>query len=254
MPIYKTKAIVLRSTPYGEADRIVTLYTLDFGKIKGVAKGAKRSQKRFGNSLEIGSYISLSFFEKENIELVRLSHCDLIRSLKGLREDIKTLAWASYLIELINELTAERIQNTDLFRLLLFFLHWIDREPLREEILRVFEIRLFSLLGYQPQFGFCHHCRRELGEGRIFFSAKDGGVLCSSCAAPLPGLVPISLGAIKTLRLAQTLPLEKVDRISFSLQSLKESEAVLTKFLRQYIGKDLKSKKFLAQLSPGLYP
>lgn len=254
MPICKTKAIVLRTTPYAEADRIVSLYTLDFGRIKGVAKGAKRSQKRFGNTLEIGSYVSVSFFEKETAELVRLDHCDLIRSLEGLREDIKKLAWASYLIELINELTGERIQNKPLFRLLLFFLHWIDREPLREEILRVFEIRLFSILGYEPQFSACRHCRKMLSEEKLFFSAQDGGVLCSSCAARMPGLVSISLGAIRTLRLAQTLPLEKVGRISFSLQSLKESETVLSNFLNQYIGKDLKSKKFLAQLSSSNIP
>ncbi len=249
MSIHKTKAIVLRSTLYGEADRIVSLYTHDFGKIRGVAKGAKRSQKRFGNTLEIGSYISVTFFEKETVELVRLSHCDLVRSFAGLRTDIKKLAWSSYLIELINELTGERIQNKALFRLLLFFLHLIDREPLREEILRVFEIRLFSLLGYQPQFGVCRRCQKERAEEKFFFSAQEGGVLCSSCAAPSSGLVPISLGAIKTLRLAQTLPLEKVGRISFSLQSLRESEAVLSAFLDQYIGKSLKSKKFLAQLT-----
>ena len=254
MPIYKTKAIVLRATPYGEADRIVSLYTLDFGRIKGVAKGAKRSQKRFGNTLEIGSYISVSFFEKETVELVRLSHCDLIRSLEGFREDIKKLAWASYLIELINELTGERIQNKALFRLLLFFLNLIDREPLREEILRIFEIRLFSILGYEPQFGVCRHCQKAFSEEKLFFSAQDGGVLCSSCAARVPGLIALSLGTIKTLRLAQTLPLEKVERISFSAQTLKESETALSNFLNQYIGKELKSKKFLAQLSASSIP
>jgi DNA repair protein RecO (recombination protein O) len=249
MPLYKTKAIILRSTPYAEADRIVSLYTLEFGKIRGIAKGAKRSQKRFGNTLEIGSYVSASFFEKETSELVRLNHCDLIRSFKGLCEDIKKLAWASYLIELINEMTGERIPNKALFRLLLFFLHLIDRGSFREEVLRVFEIRLFSLLGYQPQFNACRRCQKGLSEEKIHFSAREGGVICSSCAGGLPGLIPISLGTIKTLRLAQTLPLEKVGRISFSLQSLKESEAALSHFLSQYLGKDLKSKKFLAQLS-----
>jgi len=249
MPLYKTKAIVLRSTPYAEADRIVSLYTLDFGKIRGIAKGAKRSQKRFGNSLEIGSYVSASFFEREISELVRLSHCDLIRSFEGLREDIKKLAWASYLIELSSEMTGERIQDKALFRLLLFFLNLIDRGLLREEILRVFEIRLFSLLGYQPKFDACRRCRKELSEEKIPFSAREGGVFCSSCAAGLPDLTPLSLGTIKTLHLAQTLPLEKVGRISFSPQSRKESEAALSHFLSQYLGKDLKSKKFLAQLS-----
>jgi len=250
MPLYKTKAIVLRSILYGEADRIVFLYTFEFGKIRGIAKGAKRSQKRFGNALEIGSYVSASFFEKETAELVRLSNCDLIRSFEGLRKDIQKLAWASYLLELINELTGERIQNKALFRLLLFSLNLVDRGSLREEILRVFEIRLFSLLGYQPQFDPCRRCRKGLTEEKVYFSAREGGVVCPSCSGGLPGLVPISLGTIKTLRLSQTLPLEKVGRISFSPQSLRESKAALSSFLSQYLGKELKSKKFLTQLSP----
>lgn len=251
MPLYKTPAVVLRSMPYGESDQIVTLYTLTLGKIKGIAKGAKRSRKRFGNTLEICSYISATFFEKENLDLVRLSHCELIRPFAGLREDIAKLAWASYLIELVNALTAERIKNKALFRLLIVFLNLIDRGTLKGEIQRVFEVRLLSLLGYQPQFNHCTRCQRGLFGERFFFGAKEGGVVCPSCAANLPGLLPVSLGTIKTLLLAQSIPLEKVGRISFSPQSLKESQAVLTLFLQQYLGKELKSKKFLEQISPG---
>jgi len=237
--------------PYGESDQIITLYTLAFGKIKGIAKGAKRSRKRFGNTLEICSYITATFFEKETLDLVRLSHCELLRPFAGLREDIAKLAWASYLIELVNALTAERIKNKALFRLLIVFLNLIDRGTLKEEIQRVFEVRLLSLLGYQPQFNHCTRCQRGLFGERFFFGAKEGGVVCSSCAANLPGLMPVSLGTIKTLLLAQSIPLEKVGRISFSPQSLKESQAVLTLFLQQYLGKELKTKKFLEQISPG---
>jgi DNA repair protein RecO (recombination protein O) len=249
MPLYETPAIVLRSTPYGESDQIVTLYTLDFGKIKGIAKGAKRSRKRFANTLEICSYIQVTFFEKEARDLVRLDHSDLIRPFESLREDITKLAWASYFIELVNELTAERIKNKALFRLLVFFLNLIDHGMLEEEIQRIFEVRLLSHLGYQPQLDHCTRCQKRLSGEKFFFGVREGGVLCPSCAASLPGLVPISLGTIKTLQLAQSLPLEKVERISFSVQSLKESQAVLSIFLQQYLGKELKSKKFLEQIS-----
>jgi DNA repair protein RecO (recombination protein O) len=251
MPLYKTPAIVLRSIPYGESDQIVTLYTLDFGKIKGIAKGAKRSRKRFGNTLEICSYIRATFFEKETSDLVRLSYCELVRPFAGLREDITQLAWASYLIELVNEMTAERIKNKGLFNLLILFLNLIDRGTLKEEIQRVFEVRLLSLLGYQPQLNHCIRCQKGLSGEKFFFSAREGGVLCPSCAVDLSGLMPVSLGTIKTLLLAQSIPLEKVGRISFSPQSLKESQAVLSLFLQQYLGKELKSKKFLEQISPG---
>jgi len=250
MPLYKTPAIILRSIPYGEWDKIVTLYTLDFGKVKGIAKGAKRSQKRFGNTLEIASYVKATFFEKETSDLVRLSQCELIRPFAGLREDINKLAWASYFIELVEQLTGERIKNKSLFRLLIVFLSLIDRGILKEEIQRVFEVRLLSLLGYQPEFNHCLRCRKGLSGEKIFFSVREGGMLCAACAASLPGLIPVSMGTAKTLLLARSIPLDKVGRISFSPQSLKESEAILTPFLQHYLGKELKSKKFLEQTLP----
>lgn len=250
MPLYKTPAIILRSMPYGEWDKIVTFYTLDFGKVKGIAKGAKRSQKRFGNTLEIASYVKATFFEKETSDLVRLSHCELIRPFAGLREDINKLAWASYFIELVEQLTGERIKNKSLFKLLIVFLSLIDRGILKEEIQRVFEVRLLSLLGYQPEFNHCLRCRKSLSGENFFFSVREGGILCAACAANLPGLIPVSLGTAKTLLLARSIPLDKVGRISFSPQSLKESEAILTPFLQQYLGKELKSKKFLEQALP----
>jgi DNA repair protein RecO (recombination protein O) len=250
MPFYKTPAVVLRTTPYGEADKIVTLYTLDFGKIKGIAKGAKRSQRRFGNTLEVCSYVAASFFEKETSELVRLSHCDLIRPFEGLRGDIGNLAWASYLVELVSEMTAERIKNKALFDLLIFALELIDQGILKEEILRVFEVRLLSSLGYQPHLDHCIRCKKGLGGKNIFFGFREGGVLCSSCAANLLDLVPVSLGTVKTLLLAQKIPLPQVRRLSFSPQSLRESRAILSLFIQQYLGKELKSKKFLEQISP----
>ena len=250
MPPYKTPAIVLRSIPYGEADKIVTLYTLDFGKITGFAKGAKRSRKRFSNTLEICSYITLSFFEKETSDLVRLNQCDLIRSFDGLREDINKLAWASYFIELVNQLTAEKVRSKKLFKLLLVFLDLIDKGILKEEIQRVFEVRLLSLLGYQPLLDHCLRCKRGHSGEKVFFSVREGGVLCPDCAVNLPGLIPVSLGTIKTLLLTQTILLEKVGRVSFSPQSLRESKAILSLFLEQYLGKELKSKKFIEQISP----
>ncbi len=249
MPLQETSAVILHTLPYGESDQIVTLYTLDFGKIKGIAKGAKRSRKRFGARLEIASYVKTTFFEKETTDLVRLSHCDLIRSFDGLRQDIRRLAWASYFIELIREMTAERIQNKPLFRLLISFLHLVDRGILKEEVQRVFEIRFLSPLGYRPQLEHCARCRKRVSGERSFFSPREGGVLCPGCAAPFSGLVPVSLGTIKTLLLAQTISFDKLGRISFSPQSLKESQLLLSLFLQHYLGKELNSKKFLEQLS-----
>ncbi len=248
MPLCKTPAIVLRSTPYGEADRIVTFYTLDFGKIKGIAKGAKRSQKRFANALEIGSCVTLTFFEKETTTLVRLSHCDLVRPFASVREDLHKLTVASYFIELVNELTAERIRNAGLFDLLATFLGLVDQGVVKEDMERVFEIRLLADLGYQPQLDRCLRCRRNLSAEQALFSPREGGILCPACSGDLPELVPVSLGTLKTLLLAQTIPLAKSGRILFSAQARRESQSILSLFLRQYLGKELKTKNFQKQI------
>jgi DNA repair protein RecO (recombination protein O) len=248
MPLLKTEAIILHALPYGEADKIVTLYTREFGKIKGIAKNARRSRKRFGNTLEICSHVLATFFEKETSSLIRLDHCDLVHDFPGLREDIFKLAWASYFIELVNEMTAEKIRNPELFKLAMIFLTLTNLELPRDELKRIFEIRLLSLLGYEPQFHHCTRCQKVLMEEKLFFGLREGGVLCPPCSSHLPGLVPISMGTVKTLQLAQTIPLEKITRISFSTQGLRESEAVLSRFLQQYLGKDLKAKKFLEQI------
>ncbi len=249
MPIYRTQAIVMHSLPYGEVDKIVTLYTLDFGKIKGIAKGAKRSRRRFGNILEICSYILLSFFEKESGGLVRLSHGELISSFEGLRENIHKLAWASYFLELVNEMTAERVPNQQIFYLLLAGLKIINRGKLQEEIIRIFEMRLLAHSGYQPFLDCCLRCRKNLTKEGGYFSPEEGGIICLRCGQNLPNLIPVSLGTIKTLILAQNLPLERINRLNFSAQSLRESAVVLSLFLGKYLGKELKSKKFFDQLS-----
>lgn len=254
MPIYKTQAIVLHSLPYGEGDKIVTLYTQDFGKIKGIAKGAKRSRRRFGNTLEICAHISLSFFEKESAGLVRLSHGELISPFQGLRESIQKLGKASYLIELVNELTAERIPNRQIFTLLVTTLSLIDKGSLREELIRIFEMRILALSGYRPFLDYCLRCKKNLSKEGGFFSPEEGGTICPLCAQNFSRLVPVSLGTIKTLLLAQNLPLNKISRLTFTPQSLRESEILLSLFLEQYLRKELKSKKFFEQISSPPFP
>lgn len=249
MPLQKTQAIILQSLPYGEADKIISLYTLDFGKLRGIAKSARRSRKRFGNSLEVCSHVAVTFFERETSHLVRLEHCDLLNPFPSLREDILRLALACYFIELVNELTGERIKHPALFSLLVNFLSMIEQRAPHEETKRIFEIRLLSLLGYQPQLDHCTKCAKELNGEKLYFAIQEGGVVCLDCSRTLPNLVPISMGTLKTLRHAQVIPLDKISRISFSSHGLKESAELLGPFLRQYLGRPLKAQKFLEELN-----
>ncbi len=249
MPQYKTPAVVLYSQDFAEWDKLVTFFSRDFGKLKGIAKGAKRSRKRFGSGLEPLTCITLSFFEKEGAGLVRLNHCEIVESYPGIHDDILRVGYASYLGELINKMVAEREANKELFTLLVTFLHLLNKPSFREEFIRIFELRLLSLSGYQPELTKCMICRKEVNGGKEHkFSVSRGGLICSDCFKGSLNYPTLSGGTIKILQRAQTIELKKVTRLFFSPQAREESRNILPRFIEYHLEKPLKSLRFLKQL------
>ena len=246
---FKTSAIVIKTLDYGESDRIVTLYTSDFGKIKGIAKGAKKSKRRFSNALELFTLSKLIFFDKRESGLVRIEECDIVDAFPTIREDIRKIAFGCYFAELVDETTAEREANTDLFNTLKVFLSLLSNGEAETQILRVFEIRLLSLLGYRPELNRCLRCNEPFEPGgQARFSVKKGGLLCEKCSRGYTDLIPVSLGTAKMLQVAVEMDLSKVHRLKFSKQALVEGEAILSTLIQYHINKELKSKKFLKDL------
>lgn len=107
MPLVKTTAIVLRSHKWGDADRIVTLYSKDLGKLRGIARGARRQKSRFGAAIEPFSVCRLNLFEKIGDPLFRISHVDLVRSSHVLREDLRSMASAARMVNLVAAITPD---------------------------------------------------------------------------------------------------------------------------------------------------
>jgi DNA repair protein RecO (recombination protein O) len=245
----KTSAIVIKTMDYAESDRIVAFYTADFGKLKGIAKGAKKSKRRFSNALEPFTLSRLIFFDKKESGLVRIEGCDVVNTFSAIREDLRKIAFGCYLVELVNEMTAERQANPDLFHMLKAFLSLLSDDEAEAQILRIFEIRLLSLLGYRPGLDRCLRCDGILEHGEpAHFSVQRGGLLCQRCSRDYHDLPAISPGTAKILQAAMEMELSKIHRLKFSKQALWESETVLSKFIQHHINKELKSQKFLKDL------
>ena len=250
MPSFKSDAVILQVTDYAEFDRIVSLYTRDHGRLRGIAKGAKRSQKRFGGALEPFTYNEVDFFEREGHGLVRLENCRIINTFPAISQDIKKIAYGNYLLELVNTLTPEREKHPEILDLLLFFLNLLSSQPPREDILRVFEMRLTSLLGYQPQLLQCVSCGREyVTQVAYRFSVNKGGILCAVCHKESDAYPCLSHGTIKIFQQAQQLSLEKLNRIHFSAASHDEGKLIMAQFLEYHIGRKPKSLEFIEQLT-----
>lgn len=252
MPLFRTQAIVTRSMNYGESDKIVTFFTQDFGKLKGIAKGARRSRKRFQNAFGLFSHLRLAFFEREGAGLARVDSCDLVQVFPRIREDLKRIYYGNYFLELMNEMAGEREVNPEAFELLLSFLTVLETTVPQEEHLRMFEIRMLSLFGYRPNMRWCDGCKREweaLRESRaVFFSLERGTLVCDACSTTLSGRIPVSLGTARLIEEISQAELHKIHRLRFTSQALSESRVLLPVFIAYQLGKEMKSLKALAAL------
>ncbi len=256
MPPFKTDGIVIRSLNYGESDRIVTFFTRDFGKIKGIAKGARKSKKRFQNALGLFSHVHLSFFEREGTGLMRVDGCDILHSFTRIREDLKKIFFGNYYLELANEMAGEREANQEAFDLIFSFLSGLDEREANEEQLRMFEIRMLSLFGYQPNMKRCDYCKKSWDDLKetsvLFFSIERGGLVCGQCSKGSNPLIPLSLGTARLIERVSEMDLSKVGRLRFTSQSLMESRALLPRFIAYQLGKELKSLKTLNGWNNGI--
>lgn len=246
---YRTEAIVLSTFDYGESDVIAALYTPGFGKLRGIAKGALRSRRRFVATLATPAHISLEFFSNGKSELVRLEDSRLVEGYREVRCDIERLTHASYLLELTDRMTREGETSEELFSLLEDFLLLACTSDDVATLVRFFEIKALKVLGYMPWLDGCVVCRGDNeGSAKIFFSSERGGLVCGRCAAGLVGLIPLTLGTAALLQAAAKLDTDKLTRLVAGPAFAEEADRALADFIRHHGGVEFKTRSFLDQL------
>ena len=246
---HKTSAVVLRCLDYGESDRIVTFYTLEFGKLSGIAKGAKKSQKRFANALEPFTCSHILFTKRGRDTLAFIENCDMINHYAAIRGDLEKTLLASYMVDVTEQFTMEGKRQDGLYYLLIKFLAIIADGKPTESLIRFFEMRLLKLAGYEPILDRCVACGHPVGNGdSYYFLPKDGGIRCNACHHSGSEAVTISTGAIKSLLMGRDIETNLIGRLVLSSQSAEESRKMMTSFIRYLLGRDLKSLQVLQQI------
>jgi DNA repair protein RecO (recombination protein O) len=246
---HKTEAILLRSLDYGESDRIVTFYTRNYGKLRGIAKGARRSRKRFANALELFCCSEIVFSRKGRDNLALVEESRVHNHFGGLRQDLEKTLMASHFIELTDQFTLEDKRSEALFTLLYDFLNHLDGGEAAEALLRFFEIRLLKCVGYQPVLDRCVACQAPLnGADAYQFNARAGGIRCSTCHRTGEASLSCSKGTLKTLLMGQDVDLSRISRLLMSEQSALESRQIMLHFIRHLLGKELKSLQVFHQI------
>lgn len=241
----RTLALVAKSMDFGESDKIITFFTSEFGKLPAIAKGAKKSKKRFFGSLELFSLVDLLFSGKEESNLVMVNQIDLRHPYRKIREDLKNFAYASFFLELILEFTAERQKVSPVFHLLVNLLDYLEKKDFDEKDFIIFQLKFLSPLGYEPNFQFCSGCKRKLIEERSYFSPPDGSSVCLRCISRHPFILPLSVEALKVLQKSKEIPLEETGSLFLSSKGIIECKEIISYFIQYLLNKRLKSEGFL---------
>ena len=244
--VYTTEAIVLKRQNLGEADRIVTLYTPDEGKLRAVAKGVRRPASRLAGHLEL---FSLSLVQlARGRELDVLTQAETREAFRNVREDLACTSQAYYALELVDRFTPDRLEHRAVFHLLRELLETLDTAAPSPLALHYFTMHALAALGYRPQLSQCVVCRAEIAPGPNYFSQPLGGVACVACGPSEPTAQSVPVNVLKTLRYLQRTPTLANVRLTVAPDVLGGVEAVLRAYTESLIERRLHTGEFLDRL------
>ncbi len=242
--LHKTEGIVIRTTDYGETNKIITLLSREHGKTAVMARGAKRPKSRFASSTQL--FVYGSFIYQKSQGMGSLSQSDIIDSFKEVRNDLMLTAYGAYIVEMIDKLTDDNDKNPYLFELLYQLLHHLNEGDDGEILIRILETKMLAFSGSPPTLHECAHCRRT--DLPFVFSLKFGGALCTACSHEDKYHLKASPSVMKLLRLFQQINPSRIGKISVKPDNKLQLKEILALYYQEYIGIHLKSKRFLDQI------
>jgi DNA repair protein RecO (recombination protein O) len=243
---YRVEAVVLRRVDFGEADRVLVLYTRERGKLPVVAKGVRRMSSRMAGHLELFTQSELMLAKGANLDVV--TQAESRNSFRAVREDLTRTSTAYLIAELTDALTEEALEQPELFDLLTATLRALGTTDDPRLVAAHYQLRLLDVAGFRPVLMRCVMCQAELAPGRNAFSAFLGGALCPRCGPGEPSARPIDTDVLKVLRNLQRAGLPGSVRFRVPELVMREVERILRDLIERHTERRLRSPDLLARL------
>uniref|UniRef100_A0A831YSZ2 DNA repair protein RecO n=1 Tax=candidate division WWE3 bacterium TaxID=2053526 RepID=A0A831YSZ2_UNCKA len=242
MPTYREEGIVIRKKDYGEADKILTIYTRDRGRVVAFAPGSRRITSRKASATELFTHGIYFFSSGKNMDT--LTESEVLNSFYPLRDDLTKAALAFYLAELLGHLVSDGQPSYPIYRLFLESLSLMSRAKRRHELwIRSFEIKALTHLGFGPELFQCAHCTAPLSAEK-YFQADLGGTVCRECFEDGILLTNDQLLFIRDLA---RLNWNELSRLRFEDHHLADAEKILGYYLREVLEKEIAAADFMKQ-------
>ncbi len=244
---FQAQAVVLKHIEYGEADRILTLFTLEKGKIQAIAKGVRKMHSRKAGHLEPFTKVLLYLAKGRNLLVV--TQAEALQTFPAIRANLELTAYAAYVVELLDRFTYEEGENRQLFNLLTDTFNRLEKDPHPTTVVHYYEIRLLDLLGYKPELNVCAACGKKIEAVDQYLSAASGGVLCPVCGSKNSGAWKVSMPALKYLRFFQRSAYSKVSRYAVPAQVEVELKVLMERYFSYLLEHSLRTPHFIKSIS-----
>lgn len=243
----RVDAVVLRHSDYGEADRLLTLFTRQLGKTRAIAKGARKIASRKAGHIEPFTHVKLQLAQGRDMFIV--TQADTVDAYLSLRDDLVLTGHASYVLELLDRFSYEdQTENPALFRLLTETLSRLAARADAWLVVRYYEMRLLDHVGFRPQLFECANCGRAVQPEDQFFSFSAGGVICPRCGQGLKHLHNVSVETLKYMRHFQRSSYADAVRARPSLEVQKEAESLMQGYFTYLLERELNTPGFLKKI------
>ncbi|MDY6833891.1 MAG: DNA repair protein RecO [Chloroflexota bacterium] len=246
--LYRVEAVVLKRIESRGADDIVILYTANQGKLKAVARGARRSESKLGGHVETITHGDMLLSQGHGSGFPIITQARMVDGFLPLREDLWRISSAMCAAEMVDRFAPEGESNFAMFQLLVDTLSWLCKVDDSQIPLLYFQLNLAGLLGYRPQLLNCVCCEGTLQPISIFFSSSAGGVLCPSCCNREIGTCSLSVDALKVLRFFQNNNLPSACRLRISAELRSELQQLLQGYIRYVLEQEVRSLRWMDRL------
>lgn len=246
---FRASAVVLRHADWGEADRLLTLFTREQGMVRALAKGARKVTSRKAGHLQPFTHVTLQLAKGRDLLIV--TQAETVNAFLPLRDDLVKTVHAAYVIELLLKFSYENEgANPSIFKLLVETLNRIEKEKDAWLPIRYYEMRLLDAVGFRPRLFECANCGREIQPEDQYFSFSAGGVICPRCGEGLQHLAGISLETLKYLRHFQRSSYKDASRARPSPEVQKEAETLMQGYFTYLLERGLNTPAFLKKIKP----
>ena len=239
------EAIILRHSEFGEADRLIILFTKSHGKLRAIAKGVRKIHSRKAGHLEPFTRVKLMLARGRNFWII--TQAETVNAHLKIKENLLVTGYAAYCLELVDRFMSEEVENPVLYTLLSSTLEHIAETEHASKAVRFFEIHILDSVGYRPELFNCIHCRKTIEAEDQFISIREGGILCPKCGIRAEHTYPISMQTLKYLRHFQRNTLNDTMKTPISESILKEMEKVMQEYHIYLLERKINTLSFIRE-------